>query len=321
MNHLKPIDITDIEGYAFGNAQYEEAATGCTVILAKEKTVCGADFRGGAPASRESALLNPLAANDSVNAVVLSGGSAFGLDASRGVMKYLEEKGIGFPTAYGVVPIVVSSCLFDLCVGDASVRPDASLGLKACQSAEHGETFLEGSYGAGCGATVGKVRGSACMMKSGLGVYAVQLGELKVGAIAAVNALGEIYDERTGETLAGVFDRQSQTLLNAPLCMYEASVQPDAFGTNTTLGAIVTNASFDKTQLTKIAGMAHNGYARSIRPVHTMADGDVIYVMANGKVKADLNTVGSLAADVMAEAVRRAAVCRGNSYGLPCKRG
>ena len=319
MKQIRTIDIRDIEGYRIGNAEYEDSATGCTVILADEKAVCGVDVRGGAPASRENALLNPLAANDSVNAVVLSGGSAFGLDASSGVMKYLEEKNIGFPTAFGPVPIVVSSCLFDLGLVSAKVRPDASLGMQACLNAENSDLLKEGSYGAGCGASVGKILGRDFSMKSGLGMYAVQLGSFKIGAVVAVNAAGDIYDERTGETLAGVYDAKEDRFLNAADCLYSLSVQPDLFNTNTTIGAIITNGKFSKTELTKIASMAHNGYARAIRPVHTMFDGDSIYACGNGHVEIDLNTAGTLAADVMAEAIRRAAVNHGPSYGLPCK--
>lgn len=319
MSHIKTIDIRDLEDYAIGNAEYEEAATGCTVILTKTKTVCGVDIRGGAPASRESALLNPLAANDSVNAILLSGGSAFGLDAAGGVMKYLEERDIGFPTAYGKVPIVVASCLFDLGIGSEKVRPDASLGYQACLNAENSSLLKEGSYGAGCGATVGKILGPQYMMKAGLGMYAVQLGEFKIGAVVAVNASGDIYDERTNEVLAGVRDPKTGEFLQAAECLYGLSVKPDLFNTNTTIGAILTNGDFNKTELTKIASIAHNGYARAIRPVHTMFDGDSIYAAGSGRVKCDLNTAGSLAADVMAIAVRRAAVCHGNSYGAACK--
>lgn len=319
MKKPQKIDIQQIEGYRIGNAEYEEYATGCTVILCDEKTVCGLDVRGGAPASRESALLNPLAANDSINAIVLSGGSAFGLDAAGGVMKYLEEKGIGFPTAYGNVPIVVSSCLFDLGLVSAKVRPDAALGIRACENAENNEPLQSGSYGAGCGASVGKILGPSYCMKSGLGVYAVQLGEFKIGAIAAVNAAGDIYDERTGEVLAGVYDSEKKEYLDAVSCLYTMSSDPDLFNANTTISAIITNGDFTKTELTKIAGMAHNGYARAIRPVHTMFDGDSIYVTGSGKVKMDINTAGTLAADVLAEAIRRAAVNHGNAYGLPCK--
>ena len=316
MKYVKEIGITEIEGYSFGNAEYEEAATGCTVILTGEGAVCAVDVRGGAPAAREHPLLNPLADNSCVNAVVLSGGSAFGLDASRGVMKYLEERDTGFPTAYGVVPIVCSSCLFDLGLVRSDIRPDAKLGYQACLNAENPSLFKGGSYGAGCGATVGKFLGPEHSMKSGLGIYAVQLGSLKVGAIVAVNAAGDIYDENTGKVLAGVVERETGEFLHAEECLYAASEKRDLFNQNTTIGAIITNGKFTKTELTKIAGMAHNGYARAIRPVHTMFDGDSIYALGNGKVSADLNTAGTLAADVMAEAIRRAAVVHGRDYGL-----
>ena len=304
-NEIRPISILDIEGFRIGNAENAEAMTGCTVIIAENGATTGLDVRGGAPASRESALLSPLAANDSVNAVLLSGGSAFGLDAAGGVMKYLEEHNTGFPTDYGVVPIVCASCLFDLGIGRPDIRPDAQMGYQACVNAET-NTFSEGSHGAGCGATVGKFLGRDYMMKSGIGAFAVSLGSLKVGAIVAVNAAGDIYDETNSEVIAGVRDPKTKQFLRADHCMYAQAQPKDLFNQNTTIGAIITNVAFDKTSLTKIAGMAHNGYARAIRPVHTMFDGDSIYVMASGKVQADINTVGTLAADVMAEAVRRA---------------
>jgi L-aminopeptidase/D-esterase-like protein len=316
MNTVKTIDIREIEGFHIGNAEYAEAATGCTVILAEPAAVCGVDIRGGAPASREAALLNPLADNSAVNAVVLSGGSAFGLDAAGGVVKYLEERNTGFSTAYGPVPIVCSSCLFDLGLVRADIRPDAVLGYQACVNAQDPSLLKEGSYGAGCGATVGKMLGPDYIMKSGLGIYAAQLGDLKIGAIVAVNACGDIYDENTGKTLAGVYDRKTGEFLRADHCLYQMTSDPDLFHQNTTIGAIITNGNFTKTELTKIAGMAHNGYARAIRPVHTMFDGDSIYALSSKAVRADLNTAGSLAADVMAEAIRRAAVIKGNDYGL-----
>lgn len=311
---MKEIRITEIEGFRFGNAEYEKSATGCTVILADPGAVTGIDIRGGAPASRESGLLNPLADNSSVNAVLLSGGSAFGLSAADGIMKYLEERNIGFPTDAGVVPIVCASCLFDLGFVDSKVRPDSALGYQACLNAEKG-IFQEGSYGAGCGATVGKVLGPASMMKAGLGTYAVQAGDLKVGAIVAVNAVGDIYDT-DGKKIAGVYDPKTGEFVDAAEALIKTMQAVNLFRQNTTIGAIITNAGLNKTALSKVAGMAHDGFARAIRPVHTMFDGDTVYAMSNGSIPSDINTVGVLAAEVMAKAIARAARPEGPSYGI-----
>ncbi len=312
MKVLKEIPVTEIEGFKIGNAEYPEGATGCTVILAEKKTICGNDVRGGAPASRENALLDPLASNDSVNAVILCGGSAFGLAAADGVMKYLEEKNIGFPTEYGVVPIVCASSIFDLGCKRADIRPDAKLGYEACINAET-NSFREGSFGAGTGATVGKMLGAEKAMKSGLGIYAAQIGDLKAGAIAAVNALGDIYDHETGEKLAGV-----QGDLSSEDALVSLLAGRNMFMENTTIAAIITNAKLDKTALTKAAGMAHDGMARSIRPVHTMFDGDTIYVLGSQEVEADVNALGVLCAEVLSKAIERAAKPAGETYGFAC---
>ncbi|MCR4951090.1 MAG: P1 family peptidase [Solobacterium sp.] len=309
---MKEIPVTEIEGFKIGNAEYPEGATGCTVILAEKKTICGNDVRGGAPASRENALLDPLASNDSVNAVILCGGSAFGLAAADGVMKYLEEKNIGFPTEYGVVPIVCASSIFDLGCKRADIRPDAKLGYEACINAET-NSFREGSFGAGTGATVGKMLGAEKAMKSGLGIYAAQIGDLKAGAIAAVNALGDIYDHETGEKLAGV-----QGDLSSEDALVSLLAGRNMFMENTTIAAIITNAKLDKTALTKAAGMAHDGMARSIRPVHTMFDGDTIYVLGSQEVEADVNALGVLCAEVLSKAIERAAKPAGETYGFAC---
>ena len=312
MKLLKEIPITEIEGFRIGNAEYPEGATGCTVILAEKKTICGNDVRGGAPASRENALLDPLASNDSVNAVILCGGSAFGLAAADGVMKYLEEKNIGFPTEFGVVPIVCASSIFDLGCKRADIRPDAKLGYEACDNAET-NSFREGSFGAGTGATVGKMFGAEKAMKSGLGIYAAQTGELKAGAIVAVNALGDIYDHETGEKLAGL-----QGDLSSEDALVSLLAGRNLFMENTTIAAIITNAKLDKTALTKAAGMAHDGMARSIRPVHTMFDGDTIYVLGSQDVEADVNALGVLCAEVLSKAIERAAKPAGETYGFAC---
>ncbi len=316
---LKEIKMNEIENVKIGHAQDPEGATGCTVILCEKGAPTGVDVRGGGPASRESALLNPTAANDGVHAVVLSGGSAFGLDAAGGVMRYLAERHIGFPVGDLVVPIVCQSCIFDLQL-QANVHPDQEMAYEACRNAEK-NCPAQGNVGAGTGATVGKLLGGAGMMKSGLGIYAVSLGELKMGAVVSVNALGDIYDFQTNEKLAGLLDPETGTFLDSEEMMYqmqeELSMQPHA---NTTIGAVITNGRFTKTQLTKIASMAHNGYARSIRPVHTTADGDTIYAMSVGDVEADLNVAGTLAARVIAEAVKQAVLAAEPAYGLKTAR-
>ena len=319
---LREIPINSIEGMRIGHAQDTEAATGCTVILCPEGAVTGVDVRGGAPASRELALLDPLADNSGVHAVLLSGGSAFGLDAAGGVMAYLEERSAGFPVGCTVVPIVCASCLFDLQVGSHLVRPDKDMGYAACLDAERNDPG-QGNVGAGTGATVGKLMGMAGMMKSGIGMYAVQLGDLKLGAVVAVNAVGDVYDAATNRKLAGLLDPGTGTFVDSEEAYYRQYAEngiKNLFTGNTTIGAVITNGAFTKTQLTKIAGMAHDGYARSIRPVHTTADGDTIYAMSAGKVRADLNVAGTLAARAVAEAIKRAVLCAEGAYGLKAAR-
>lgn len=308
-----PLSITEMEGFQIGQAEIEEAGTGVTVILTgKSGATCGVDIRGGGPASRECGLLNPLAANDAVHAVVLSGGSAFGLASAQGVMQYLEEKHIGFPTECGVVPIVCASCIYDLEFVTAKTRPDAELGYLACVNAPN---FSEGNHGAGTGATVGKAHGSDFMMKSGIGQAGVQLGELKVAAIVAVNAMGDVYNPHTGEKIAGMLNEEGNLKDSSLDALCSMQLQASTHQ-NTTIGAILTNASFNKTELTKIAGMAHDGFARAINPVHTMYDGDSIYALSKGNVKADINVVGALAAEVMAEAIQNAVLHTEGSHGI-----
>lgn len=313
---MKEISIMDVGGFTIGQAENLEAATGCTVIFSKEGMRAGLDVRGGGPASRESKLLDPLTNAQMIHAVVLSGGSAFGLDAAGGVMKYLEERDIGYDVGVAKVPLVCQADLFDLTVGDPHVRPDAEMAYRACENAPN---YRDGCFGAGTGASVGKVCGMAYCMKSGIGSYAVQCGELKVGAIVAVNALGDVYDWKTGMQIAGLRTEDGKHLRSSAEVLYER-IEPaeNKFTANTTIGAIITNAAFDKTRLCKIAGMAHNGYARAIRPVHTSADGDSIFALSTGNVAADMDLVGTLSADVMAEAIIRAVRAANSAYGLPC---
>ena len=300
-------------------AENTEAATGCTVLLfGKDGAPAGLDVRGGGPASRESELLKPMAAAQIIHAILLSGGSAFGLDAAGGVQKYLEERGIGFDVGVTKVPLVCQSDLFDLTVGRMDVRPDAAMGYAACLGAEH-NNYRDGNYGAGTGASVGKMTGMGTCMKSGIGSYAVQLGDLKVGAIVAVNSLGDIYNWRDGHKVAGMLTPDCKHFVDSEDVVFaDYEVVENKFVGNTTIGVVLTNAAFQKTQLCKLAGMAHDGYARSIRPVHTSADGDSIYAVSLGKLAADQDVVGALGARVMSEAILRAVQSADAAYGLPC---
>lgn len=319
---MKEISIKDFEGLKIGNAENVQAGTGCTVLLFGENGApAGLDVRGGGPASRESELLKPLANAQIIHAVLLSGGSAFGLDAAGGVMRYLEERDIGFDVGVTKVPLVCQSCLFDLTVGDVHIRPDASMAYAACQNAETGN-YRDGNYGAGTGATVGKLMGMEHCMKSGIGSYAVQIGDLKVGAVAAVNALGDIFDWHNGQKVAGLHTGDGITFIDSEMAAF-SSYEPvdNKFVGNTTIGVVLTNARFAKSNLCKIAGMAHDGYARAIRPVHTTADGDSIYAVSLGEVSADQDIVGALGAQVMAEAILRAVRAAEPAYGLPAAPG
>ena len=314
----KEIALSEIGGFRMGHAQDEEAVTGCTVLLFDECAAAGIDIRGGGPASRETPLLNPLADARGIHALLLSGGSAFGLDAAGGVMRYLEERGIGFDVGVTKVPLVCQSCVFDLVIGKTQIRPDAQMAYLACEKAER-QMQEEGCVGAGMGCTVGKYRGREYAMKSGIGMYAVKVGNVKVGAVAAVNALGDIFDIDTGEEIAGMLNKTKDGFASTEEEMYkDAAGIPNLFTGNTTIGAILTNGAFTKTQMNKIAAMAHNGYARTIRPVHTTADGDSIYAVSVGKERADLNVVGTLAAYVMGKAVNRAVLAAKETDGYVC---
>lgn len=317
----KEISILEIKGIKIGQSENQAAGTGCTVFLSETGMRAGLDVRGGGPASRESELLNPLAAAQVIHAIVLAGGSAYGLGAADGVMKYLEEKGIGFEVGPSLkVPLVCQSDLFDLTVGDPYIRPDKAMGYDACLRAEENGTgnYRDGNFGAGCGATVGKFAGMDYCMKSGIGSYAVQIGELQVGAVAAVNALGDIYDWKTGQKIAGLLAEDRRTFRSTEELMYASTeIVENKFTGNTTIGVIITNGKFEKASLCKIAGMAHDGYARSIRPVHTTADGDSIYAVSVGDVEADQDLTGVLAAEVMSEAIIRAVMSAEGAYGYP----
>jgi len=309
---MKEINIMDVGGFRVGHAQDHEAATGCTVVICDKMSPAGLDVRGGGPASRESQILNPLMNAEGVNAVLLSGGSAFGLDAAGGVQKYLEERDIGFDVGVAKVPLVSQSCVFDLAIGSKDVRPDGRMAYAACENASY-DAPDEGNAGVGTGCTVGKICGMDRAMKSGFGTYAVQAGPFKVGALVAVNALGDIYED--GKMIAGVRTADGNGLSNT---LEELFAGLEALpGGNTTIGVIVTNMKLPKAQLCKVAGMAHNGYARAIKPVHTTADGDSIYALSVGEMPGDVNVAGAMAAYAMEKAIARAVRAAKGMHGIP----
>ena len=303
---MEVMNISDIPAIRLGNAQDLTAATGCTVILCPEGATAGVDVRGGAPGTRETDLLKPENLVEKIHGLLLAGGSAYGLAAASGVMSYLEENSFGFDVGVARVPIVPAAVLFDLPCGDARVRPDQAMGYQACQNSET-ERFATGSVGAGTGATVGKVYGMDKAMKGGLGAHCVRIGGLVVGAVVAVNCLGDVIDPASGQIVAGAVQQDPFRFLDSEAgLLQQCEATGNRFTGNTTIGAIITNGDFNKAELTKIASMTRNAYARCINPVGTLADGDTIYAASCGQVKADLNMAGTLAADVMAEAIRRA---------------
>ncbi|MCD7809569.1 MAG: P1 family peptidase [Erysipelotrichaceae bacterium] len=309
---MKEIKITDIKGIQVGSCEDSQAATGCTVIIAKDGATAGVDVRGGAPATRETDLLNPKNMVAKIHAVMLSGGSAYGLDACSGAMQYLEEKGYGFDMQIAKVPIVCGASLFDLAVGDPNIRPNKQMGYQACINSEKNE-IQEGNYGAGCGASVGKILGPQYAMKGGLGTYALDLDGLQVGALVAVNACGNVVDYQSRKMLAGTYDRQKHAFIGLDTAMSRIRQTP---GANTTIGCIVTNAKLDKAQCTKVASITHNGYALAISPVHTMSDGDTIFVMSTNEIEAEVDIVGILSTKVMAIAINNAVKKAKSAYGL-----
>ncbi|MCD7949343.1 MAG: P1 family peptidase [Erysipelotrichaceae bacterium] len=309
MNEIK---ITDIKGIQIGSCEDAKAATGCTVIIVKDGATAGVDVRGGAPATRETDLLNPKNLVSKIHAVMLSGGSAFGLDACSGAMQYLEEKGYGFDMQVAKVPIVCGVSLFDLSVGDPDIRPDKQMGYQACINSEK-NAILEGNYGAGCGASVGKILGPQYAMKGGLGTYAMDMDNIQVGTIVAVNACGNVIDYQSRKMLAGTYDRRQHKFID--LNMATEHIRQTS-GANTTIGCIVTNVKLDKAQCTKVASIAHNGYALAISPVHTMSDGDTIFVLSTNEVEAEVDVVGILATQTMAIAINNAVKKAKSAYGL-----
>lgn len=314
--------ITDVKGIKVGHYTDREGVTGCTVVLCEGGAVGGVDVRGSAPGTRETDLVRPVNLVQEVHAVLLTGGSAYGLDAAGGVMRWLEERGVGFDVGVGVVPIVPGAVLLDLTIGDPKARPDAGAGFQACQSATDG-LVAEGSVGAGTGATVGKLLGPKFATKCGLGTASVKIGKgIVVGALVAVNALGDVVDPDSGAILAGTRKPVVGGFVNTAKRMQGDLGQTILGLANTTLAVVATDAYLTKEGANKVAQMAHDGLARSIRPVHTMFDGDTVFALATGKPPkkgkgADPSVVGTAAAEVLARAVVRAAQQAKSLGGVP----
>ncbi len=313
--------ITAVPGIRVGHWTHRSGSTGCTVILADGGAVAGADVRGGGPGTRETDLLRPEMSVDTVHALVLSGGSAFGLATADGVMRYLEQKGIGFRVGKSVVPIVPAAILFDLGLGDPTIRPDARSGFLAAEAAS-GRPVAMGSVGAGAGASVGKMFGRARAMRGGLGSVAVSLDDgLVVGALAAVNCLGDVVDPATGRIVAGARDDSGEGFANSMERIRSggSGASGETAG-NTTLGVVASNVDWTKAQATKVAQMAQDGLALAIRPAHMPLDGDTVFALGTGGRRADtrlVGLIGSLAASAMAEAIVAAAQAATGGFGLP----
>ncbi|PKM77543.1 MAG: peptidase S58 [Firmicutes bacterium HGW-Firmicutes-15] len=310
--------ITDVQGITVGSKENLQALTGCTVVLTgREGAVCGVDVRGSAPGTRETDGLAPINMIDRVHAVLLSGGSAYGLDAAGGVMQYLEEHGIGHQTGPALVPIVPAAVIYDLAVGDCKVRPDKEMGYLAARDA--GIIVSEGNVGAGAGATVGKIRGYDYCTKGGLGTWSVSLENgLTVGAIVVVNSFGDVINPG-GEIVAGVRDDEGTAFIGTELAwMQNKAAGAYAMATNTTIAVVACNAKLDKTQMTKVAQMAHDGLARVINPIHTMCDGDTVFALCTGGIQVDVNIVGYMAQKVLAHAVLRAVLAAQTIQGYRC---
>lgn len=312
--------IRRVSGVFAGHHTLTGRPTGCTVVLTPEGAVGGVDVRGGAPGTRETDLLDPVNSVQQVHGVVLSGGSAFGLEAAGGVSRFLEERGIGFPAGPVRVPIVPAAILFDLSIGDPAIRPDADCGYRAAEAAMNADVPLaEGNVGAGAGATVGKVAGLQRAMKGGIGSASVELPSgLVVAAIVAVNAAGDVVDPASGRTLAGVRTERGDELAGALNVLREGATTDGRPGSNTVIGVVATNAMLSKAEATKVAQMAHDGVARTIVPSHTPWDGDTMFALATGEHEgADLTTVGAFAAEVVAEAIVRAIRAAASIEGIP----
>jgi L-aminopeptidase/D-esterase-like protein len=319
-----PYGLTAVEGLSVGHHTLEEKPTGCTVILAEDGAVASVDVRGGGPATRETDLLDPSAMVQEVHAIVLTGGSAYGLDVAGGVMQFLEERAVGFGIGGGVVPIVPAAALFDLPIADMfHLRPGPDCGYRAAAAAGPGPV-AEGNVGAGAGATVGKLRGSQRGMKGGLGTASIRLPDgLVVAALAAVNPLGDVVDPETGRVVAGVRTEDGRALADArTLLRSGAPLEPARPGHNTVLGVVATNAALSQAQARKMAQMAQDGLARAIFPSHTPFDGDTVFALATGRHESapNLTVIGGLAAEVLSAAIVRGALEARGIPGYPAAR-
>jgi len=317
---MKNNSITLIDGIRVGHAHDLDAVTGCTVILCEKGAVGGVDQRGGAPGTRETDALHPVHLVDKVHAVMLAGGSAFGLDAASGAVRYLEEKKIGYKVGPVRVPIVPAAILFDLRVGERpDIRPGPDCGYKAAVAASNGPVE-EGNVGAGAGATVGKLGARDRAMKAGVGTSAIALPDgLIVAALVAVNAAGDIIDPATGRVIAGLRTPDGNGLADVRKLLRTGSVPQPARAQNTTIGVVATNARLNKVQANKVAQMAHDGLARAISPAHTIGDGDTLFALATGTWEGEVNltAVGALAAEATADAIVRAALTAKGIPGYP----
>ncbi|GAB2555248.1 P1 family peptidase [Gracilibacillus alcaliphilus] len=294
---MKKLSISELTDFQIGHAQDLDALTGCTTVICQKGAVAGVDVRGGAPGTRETDLLDPRNTMEQVHAIFLAGGSAFGLEVGSGIMKWLEEKQVGFDTGIAKVPIVPGAILFDLGIGHANVRPDSMMGYQAAKNAwEQKADIALGNVGAGTGATVGKLLGSDYMMKSGIGYAGFQIGDIQVAALVAVNAVGDVFDPDANKQLAGLYDRDQQQLLQTNEVFLQqfshVKNKTDQQGVNTTIGIMMTNAKLSKAQINKLASIGHNGIARTIQPAHTSMDGDTLFAMSSSMVEAPLDLVG-----------------------------
>ena len=303
---IKEIQLQDIQGVNIGHAEDLEAKTGVTVLAFPQGARAGVEISGGGPASRETPVISPLTNDVPVNAIVLSGGSAFGLAASDGVMACLEQRGMGYNTGFALVPIVCQSCIYDLGYGSSKIRPDKEMGYKACTHALDCNQHPEGNYGGGTGASIGKIVGMHRATKAGVGIYAVEVAGLQMAAVVVVNALGDVFHHSTGEKIGGITSQDRSGWTSIQDILYSLpGPQNMSTRSNTTIAAIITNGNFSKAQLTKLAAMATNAYPRCINPIGTLADGDAVYAASVGNHPADLNMAGTLAAQVLAEAIHR----------------
>jgi L-aminopeptidase/D-esterase-like protein len=307
--------ITDIEGIKVGHASDFSGYTGCTVILCEKGAVCGIDIRGSASGTRQIDALNVSHIVEQVHGILLAGGSSFGLDAASGVVRYLEEKNVGFDVGVARIPIVPSAVIFDLGLGNSKARPTPDMGYEACLKA--GDEVEEGSVGAGTGATVGKIFELPRAMKGGLGTCSLAMPDgLKIAALVVVNAFGDIIDNVTGKIIVGLRKSEdSSEFANTVKQIKEGAVKKQFGIVNTTLGVVATNATFNKREITKIAQMAQGGLIKTISPVHTTFDGDLVFALATGEIEADINKVGVLAEFVLAEAIKRA-VKKADGFGI-----